>query len=133
MYINEIKDKDAFSMLLKLDMEEKLLNKFLPLIAKNHKPFIQHDLKNLPLAQVQEKMNAWFEWVRQLTNKEITSLLNLITSIKGIYSIREDCLAIDIPENWEFIWEVFSLPSINFWSEYFHPLLTTRVKGKAYD
>lgn len=129
MYINEIKDRNAFLMLSQLDLEEELINKFLPLVAKNHKPFVQHELKKLPLANVQESVNAWFNWVKQLATVEVTKLLNLITSVKGIYSIREECLAVEIPENWDSTWDAFSLPSVNFWAEFFQPLLTQRVKG----
>ncbi|XP_032451954.1 conserved oligomeric Golgi complex subunit 1 isoform X1 [Nasonia vitripennis] len=129
MYINEIKDTNAFLMLSQLDLEEELIQKFLPLVAKNHKPFVQHELKKLPLANVQESVNAWFNWVKQLATIEVTKLLNLITSVKGIYSIREECLAVEIPENWDSTWDAFSLPSVNFWTEFFQPLLTARVKG----
>ncbi|KAL7304408.1 hypothetical protein TKK_0003206 [Trichogramma kaykai] len=126
--INGIKDTDAYSMLSKLDFNTDLLNTFLPTITKTHKPFVQHELENLELSEVQEKMAKWLQWVKDVTRTEVTQLLNLITSIKGVYSIREECLAIDIPDNWEFIWEIFAQPSINFWSEFFHPLLTERVK-----
>lgn len=129
MYISEIKDRNAFLMLSQLDLDEELIKKFLPSVAKNHKPFLQHELKKLPLANVQESVNAWLKWVKQLATVEVTKLLNLITSIKGVYNTREECLAVEIPENWESTWDTFSLPNVNFWTEFFHPLLTERVKG----
>lgn len=129
LYINGIKDRDAFLMLSQLDLNEELMNEFLPMVAKNHKPFVQHELTKLPLSSVQDSVNAWFKWVRELVTVEVTNFLKLITSIKGIYNIREESLAVDIPENWDSIWHTFSLPSINFWSEFFQPLLTERVEG----
>ena len=116
-------------MLCQLDMDEELINKFLPLVAKNHKPFVEHELKKIPLTDIQESVNAWFKWVKQLSTVEVTKLLNLITSVKGIYSIREECLCRDTPESWDSVWEAFSLPSVNFWLEIFQPLLTERVKS----
>lgn len=116
-------------MMSKLDLDKELMDKFLPILVKNHKLFVQTDLQKLPLTYIQEHVKSWFEWVRQLATVEVAKLLNLITSIKGIYNIREECLAVDIPENWDCSWEAISLNSVNFWTEFFQPLLTNRVKG----
>ncbi|KAJ8688562.1 hypothetical protein QAD02_024357 [Eretmocerus hayati] len=127
--INKIKDRDASSMLAELDMNVELIHKFLPSVAKSYQPFVQHELKRLPIAVVQESVNDWFQWVKQLAAVEIMKLLNFVTSVKGIFSIREECLAVDIPEDWDSVWEVLSLTKTNFWMEFFQPLLTERVKG----
>jgi hypothetical protein len=119
-------------MLSQLELDELIINKYLPLVAKNHKPFEQYKLEKLPLTSIQESLNVWFQWFEQLTISDITKLLNLVTSVKGIHNVREECLAVTVPENWESIWETFSLPSINFWSKFFQPLITERVKGIHY-
>lgn len=128
-YINDIKKKDAISLLSHLDLNKELLNKFLPQVTKNYKPFEQYELENILVNSIQETIKQWFEWIKQFFTLEVTKLLNFITSIKGIYTIREDCLGINVPDNWEFAWSTFSMSSINFWLEFFQPLMTERVKS----
>ncbi|XP_011499095.1 PREDICTED: conserved oligomeric Golgi complex subunit 1 [Ceratosolen solmsi marchali] len=128
-HISDINHRDAIFLLSEFDLGEEMINKYLPLVAKNHKPFVEFKLEKLPLTSIQESIDAWFKWVEQLIITEITRLLNLVTSIKGIHNVREECLAVAVPENWDYIWELYSLPSVNFWSKFFQPLLTERVKG----
>ncbi|XP_014207402.1 conserved oligomeric Golgi complex subunit 1 isoform X2 [Copidosoma floridanum] len=127
-YIDDIKQQDAIFLLCQLDLDEELMNEFLPLTTKSYKPFKEYDLEKIPIDSIQESVKTFFDWIKQITLTEVKKLLNLITSIKGVYSIREECLAVSVPENWEHAWETFSLPSSNFWLEFFQPLLTDRVK-----
>ncbi len=66
--------------------------------------------------------------MNNFSNLEITKLLDLIVSIKGLYNVREEAISINLPENWNSIWEELSLPRISFWIEFFQPIITRRAK-----
>ena len=116
-------------MLLQLDLDQDLLKKYLPAVTKTHKPFARIEFSGVELEDLQKNVKSWLEWTRSFTLSEVSRLLELVTSVKGIHIIREEALAVQVPENWDSIWEDLSLPGVNFWSEFFQPLLTKRVKG----
>ncbi|XP_023288595.1 conserved oligomeric Golgi complex subunit 1 isoform X2 [Orussus abietinus] len=132
-HIKSMVHLEAHSMLLHLNLSSELLNKLLPTIATNHKPFFGIQFKDLSLSEIQESINTWLKWVRELIDIEMTKLLNLITSVRGIYNVREEVLTVHIPENWVSMWKGLSLPVLNFWAEFFKPLLTKRIKGIIVD
>jgi len=127
-FITEIKDQKAYCLLSQLDLNQDLLEEFLPSVTKNHKPFIQDVPKNFSLPVLQESVKSWLEWVNNFSNVKVTKLLDLIVSIKGLYSVREEAINVDLPENWNSIWEELSLPKITFWMEFFQPIITKRAK-----
>lgn len=128
--VNALKNVDALSLLGQLDVDKNLIDKCLPVITKIHKPFERFEMQDLSLEYIQECLKTWFEWIKIFSQVEIKKLMGLITSVKGVNSIREESLAIKIPENWELLWKNFELDSANFWMEFFQPLLTERVKGE---
>ncbi|XP_067206768.1 conserved oligomeric Golgi complex subunit 1 isoform X2 [Linepithema humile] len=127
-FITEIKDQKAHCLLSRLDVNQDLLEEFLPSVTKNHKPFVQDIPKNFSLPVLQESVKSWLEWVNNFSNVKVTKLLDLIISIKGLYSVREEAMNVDLPENWNSIWEELSLPRITFWMEFFQPIITKRAK-----
>ncbi|XP_053975491.1 conserved oligomeric Golgi complex subunit 1 isoform X1 [Hylaeus volcanicus] len=128
-YITKIQDQDAYSMVSQLDFNQELLQEFLPSVTKQHKPFVQDTPKNLLLPDLQESIKSWLHWVSEFCNREVTKLLNLIVSIKGLYYVREEAVSINLPENWNSIWEELSLPRITFWVEFFQPIISQRAKS----
>ncbi|KYQ53960.1 Conserved oligomeric Golgi complex subunit 1 [Trachymyrmex zeteki] len=127
-FITDIKDQEAYSLLSQLDLDQDLLQEFLPSVTKHHKPFVQDIPKTFSLSALQNSVTSWLEWVNNFSNLEITKLLDLIVSIKGLYNVREEAISINLPENWNSIWEELSLPRISFWIEFFQPLITRRAK-----
>ncbi|EFN69858.1 Conserved oligomeric Golgi complex subunit 1 [Camponotus floridanus] len=127
-FITDIKDKEAYCLLSQLDLNQDLLEEFLPSVTKNHKPFVQDVPNNFPLSILQDRVKSWLEWVNEFSNLEVTKLLDLIVSIKGLYNVREEAISVNLPENWNSIWEELSLPRISFWMEFFQPIITKRVK-----
>lgn len=115
-------------MLSQLDLNQELLKEFLPLVTKQHKPFAAHTFENFGILDLQKTIKSWLDWVAEFCNSEITKLLNLIISIKGLYYVREEAVSISLPENWNSIWEELSLPRITFWVEFFQLLITQRAK-----
>lgn len=115
-------------MLSQLDFNQELLKEFLPLVTKQHKPFAANGFENFCVPDLQKSIKSWLEWVAEFCNREITKLLDLIISIKGLYYVREEAVSINLPENWNSIWEELSLPRITFWVEFFQPLISHRVK-----
>lgn len=109
-------------------MNQELLQEFLPLVTKQHKPFTVHNSENFCILDLQKRIKSWLDWVAEFCSHEITKLLDLIISIKGLYYVREEAVNINLPENWNEIWEELSLPRITFWVEFFQPLISQRVK-----
>ena len=127
-FVADIKDQEAYSLLSQLDLDQDLLQEFLPSVTKHHKPFVQDIPKTFSLPALQSSVKSWLEWVNNFSNLEITKLLDLIVSIKGLYNVREEAISINLPENWNSIWEELSLPRISFWIEFFQPIITRRAK-----
>lgn len=127
-FITDIKDQEAYSLLSQLDLDQDLLEEFLPSVTKHHKPFVQDIPKNFSLSALQDSVKSWLEWVNDFSNLEVTKLLDLIVSIKGLYNVREEAISVNLPENWNSIWEELSLPRISFWMEFFQPIITKRAK-----
>lgn len=127
-YLTKIQDQEAYSLLTQLDFNQELLKEFLPLVTKQHKPFAANSFENFCIPDLQKSIKSWLEWVAEFCNREITKLLDLIISIKGLYYVREEAVSINLPENWNSIWEELSLPRITFWVEFFQPLISHRVK-----
>ncbi|XP_015110363.1 conserved oligomeric Golgi complex subunit 1 isoform X2 [Diachasma alloeum] len=127
-HIKSISDQEASAMLSQLDLSPQLLEKYLPSVTKNHKPFAKGEFLEVSPSDLTKKLQDWFSWVRKFTSVSIKSLLNLVTSVRGIFNIREESISLELPENWTNIWKDLSTPPINFWTEFFHPLLTDRVK-----
>ncbi|XP_076174004.1 conserved oligomeric Golgi complex subunit 1 isoform X2 [Ptiloglossa arizonensis] len=128
-YITKIQDQEAYSLLSQLDLNQELLQEFLPTVTKQHKPFVQDTPENFLLPDLQKSIKSWLEWVAEFCNHEVTKLLNLIISIKGLYYVREEAVSINLPENWNSIWEEVSLPRITFWVEFFQPIISQRAKN----
>ncbi|KAK0180195.1 hypothetical protein PV327_005864 [Microctonus hyperodae] len=127
-YMKTIIDQEASTMLSQLDLNNQLMDKYLPGVTKYHKPFVIGEFTDLTMSDLHEKINSWLSWIKSFTKTEISQLLKLVTSVRGIYNIREESVALQLPENWTTIWKDISLPIVNFWTEFFHPLLTERVK-----
>ncbi|XP_032688873.1 conserved oligomeric Golgi complex subunit 1 isoform X2 [Odontomachus brunneus] len=127
-FITDIKDQEAYCLLSQLDLNQDLLEEFLPSVSKHHKPFVQDVPANFPLSVLQESVKSWLKWVDEFSTCEVTKLLDLIVSVKGLYNVREESVSVNLPENWNSIWEELSLPRISFWMEFFQPIITKRAK-----
>ncbi|CAL7937740.1 unnamed protein product [Xylocopa violacea] len=128
-YLTKIQDQEAYSLLSHLDLNQELLKEFLPPVTKQHKPFTIQTPENFRVPDLQKSIKSWLDWVAEFCNQEVIKLLDLIISIKGLYYVREEAVSINLPENWNSIWEELSLPRITFWVEFFQPLISRRVKS----
>ncbi|XP_011334324.2 conserved oligomeric Golgi complex subunit 1 isoform X1 [Ooceraea biroi] len=132
-YITDIKDQEAYCLLSQLDLNQDLLEEFLPSVTKKHKPFVQDIPKSFSSTILQDNIKSWLKWVNDFSNVEVAKLLDLIISIKGLYNVREEAISVNLPENWNSIWEELSLPRISFWTEFFQPIITKRAKSIIMD
>ncbi|XP_043288617.1 conserved oligomeric Golgi complex subunit 1 isoform X2 [Venturia canescens] len=126
--IKKLRDVKASEMLYNLDLDNDLLEKFLPNVTKNHKPFSKEEFINVDRKEMSKILESWFSWIEKLGRTEISRLLNLVTSIRGVFNIREETLALESLENWNDITEELGLSRKNFWAVYYQPILTKRVK-----
>ncbi|XP_043486152.1 conserved oligomeric Golgi complex subunit 1 [Polistes fuscatus] len=132
-YIAAIKDETVYSLLLKIDANKDLIEKYLSSVITNEKPFSQEGDDKFSITDLQECIKTWLNWLNEFCNIEVNKLFQLIVSVKGLYSIREEAVGINLPENWKIIWEDFGLPNISYWLEYFQPLLSKRAKSIIHD
>ncbi|XP_066581349.1 conserved oligomeric Golgi complex subunit 1 [Prorops nasuta] len=127
-YINNVQGFTIYSVLSKLNVNSKLIERFLPVITRDHK-LATSEIKNEVLSSnFQESINLWLNWVKSFCINEITKLLELVTSVKGLFNIRENAINIELPKNWSLILQELALPKTNFWIEIFQPLITERAK-----
>lgn len=131
-YITEMKNEDVHSILSKISVDKNLIHKFLSFIIMNDKPFSYEDDK-FSISDLQESVKAWLKWLQEFCNTEVAKLLQLIVSVKGLYSVREEVVGIHLPENWNIIWEDFGLPNTSYWLEFFQPLLSKQTKSIIHD
>ncbi|XP_015184927.1 PREDICTED: conserved oligomeric Golgi complex subunit 1 isoform X2 [Polistes dominula] len=132
-YIDAIKDDKVYSLLSKIDANKDLIEKYLSSVITNEKPFSQEGDDKFSITDLQECIKTWLNWLNEFCNTEVDKLFQLIVSVKGLYSIREEAVGINLPENWKIIWEDFGLPNISYWLEYFQPLLSKRAKSIIHD
>ncbi|XP_043678269.1 conserved oligomeric Golgi complex subunit 1 isoform X1 [Vespula pensylvanica] len=132
-YIALIKDEKVYSLLSKIDVNKDLIQKYLSSVITNEKPFLQEGDDKFSILDLQECVKAWLNWLQEFCNTEVVKLFQLIISVKGLYSIREEAVGINLPENWNIIWEDFGLPNISYWLEFFQPLLSQRAKNIIHD
>ncbi|XP_035727978.1 conserved oligomeric Golgi complex subunit 1-like isoform X2 [Vespa mandarinia] len=132
-YIALIKDEKVYSLLSKIDANKDLIKKYLSSVITNEKPFLQEGDDKFSILDLQECVKAWLNWLKEFCNNEVVKLFQLIISVKGLYSIREEAVGINLPENWNIIWEDFGLPNISYWLEFFQPLLSQRAKNIIHD
>lgn len=123
-----ITDQDASKMFSQLDLNNQLIQKYLPSVTKNHKPFAKDEFIEMSISDIREELKNWFTWIQNFTKFEMSRLLNLVTSVKGVFNIREESISVHLPENWNNTWVDLSMTRINFWTQYIHPLLTNRVE-----
>ncbi|KAG7200581.1 hypothetical protein KM043_001141 [Ampulex compressa] len=128
-YVTEVQDQEAYLLFCRLDINQDLLDEYLPSVAKCHRPFAQDTQDNFSLVELQENVKTWLEWINEFCGREVTKLLNLIVSVRGLYNVREEAIGINLPENWNSIWEELGLPKVSFWVEFFQPMITKRAKS----
>ncbi|XP_046432315.1 conserved oligomeric Golgi complex subunit 1 isoform X1 [Neodiprion fabricii] len=128
--VEEVAGSNAPTTLSLLKVDRDLTDKFLSPFAKSHKPSTRGEIEPIPEAELKNNLTNWLSWVEGFVKREVSKLLDLVTSVKGIHNIREEVLALEVPQNWEIMCKKLSLEkTVNFWGDYFQLLLTERVKG----
>lgn len=127
--VESVAGPDAPTTLSLLKVDKDLTDKYLSPFAKSHKPSTRGGIDRVSESELKLEMSNWLGWVAGFVDREVSKLLDLVTSVKGIHNIREEALALDVPHDWEAMCEKLSLgKTVNFWADYFQPLLTERVK-----
>lgn len=120
---------DANVIISRLDVDQNLVDKFLPSITINHKPFSQDIQKDSSPDFLENSIENWLQSVREFCSSQIVKQLELINSVKGLHKIRKEATEVEIPPNWNEIWEDLSMKKLNFWTEFLQPLVTRRAKS----
>jgi len=79
---------------------------------------------------MRQTVNRWLDWVQHFIEQQVTALLGLVGSIRGLDGIREEASNVGIARNWDVMCQQLLLPrNFNFWDAYFQPLITQRAKS----
>jgi hypothetical protein len=79
---------------------------------------------------MRENVTHWFDWVRDFVQQQVTSLLSLVSSVRGLDGIREEASSMGTAGNWDIMCQQLLLPrGLNLWDAYFQPLITQRAKS----
>lgn len=128
-YLEQVQAEETHALISRLDVSQELMDQFLPSVIKHYKLFIPNSEHVFQLPDLRKNVQSWLEWVEQFCKREVTKLLNLIVSVKGLYYVREEAIGVSPAENWAAIWEDLSLPRISFWQQFFQPVITGRAKS----
>jgi hypothetical protein len=79
---------------------------------------------------MRENVTNWLDWVRDFVQQQVTSLLSLVSSVRGLHGIREEASNLETTENWDTMCQQLLIPrGLNLWDAYFQPLVTQRAKS----
>ncbi|KAF7280737.1 hypothetical protein GWI33_005591 [Rhynchophorus ferrugineus] len=126
--LDNIVGENSQPTISKLELPVTPLISYIPNIIKEFRPKLKLSLKEDAKSIKSARVKSWISSTQNSIQKGLESSLQLVTTIKGLYMIREEAVKIDIPENWNKICEDLYLPEkFDIWYHFFQPILTTRA------
>ncbi|XP_069696321.1 conserved oligomeric Golgi complex subunit 1 isoform X2 [Periplaneta americana] len=113
-----------------VDLKDLIATKFLPQLVQEFRPSTTEPVNPVPPEDMRENVIRWLDWVRDFIQKQVTSLLNLVSSVRGLHAIREEASSLGTAGNWDKMCQHLTIPcGLNIWDAYFQTLLTERAKS----
>ncbi|XP_050296714.1 conserved oligomeric Golgi complex subunit 1 isoform X2 [Anthonomus grandis grandis] len=128
--LDSIVGNDAPATLTKLKLPITPLVSYIPDIIRTFKPkldpiFTQN--KNEKLDKV--VVDSWLEFTQKSIDSGLGKSLQHVTTVKGLYLIREESLKIELPDSWPTICSDLLLPdNFDIWYHFFQNLITLRAQ-----
>ncbi|GJQ76325.1 hypothetical protein Trydic_g2048 [Trypoxylus dichotomus] len=126
--LEDIVSDNAPSTLSKIVLTSRPLLKYVPEIISQFRPKCNFTKGKECKGDLENCVKEWLQFTSDTINKELKKPLELVTSIKGLYIIREEALKISAPDDWITICVQTYLPSdFNVWYYFFQELITGRA------
>ncbi|KAK9679205.1 hypothetical protein QE152_g40204 [Popillia japonica] len=126
--LEDIVNENAPSTLSKIELPERPLLNYVPEIISQFRPKCSFTTSKEWKEDLENCVKEWLHFTTDTIDKALEERLELITSIKGLYIIREEALKTNIPDDWITICTQAYLPSdYNVWYYFFQKLITKRA------
>ncbi|KRT83470.1 hypothetical protein AMK59_4619, partial [Oryctes borbonicus] len=126
--LENIVSENAPSTLSKIHLTNRPLLNYVPEIICQFRPKCSFINNKGSKSDLENCVKEWLRFTSDTIDKGLEKPLELVTSIKGLYIIREEALKISIPNDWVTICVQTYLPSdFNVWYYFFQKLITKRA------
>lgn len=127
--LKEISAENSKPTLSLLNTEKSQIFKTLPDIIAKYKP--QVFFNQLSKESMQASVQSWLQSVKNVSQNQLKSLIQLIVSIKTIQDIQQQTReTIKKPENWQIMCKDLRLPdNIDFFKEFYQSLINDRIQS----
>ncbi|PSN54283.1 hypothetical protein C0J52_06981 [Blattella germanica] len=127
--LKSIVGRDAPSSITLVDLKDSVAVKFLPPVIQEFRPSTTEPVNPVSPGDMRENVTKWLDWVKDFVHRQVTSLLSLVSSVRGLHGIREEACSLGTAANWDVMCQQLLIPrGLNLWDAYFQPLLTQRAK-----
>ncbi|XP_066149869.1 conserved oligomeric Golgi complex subunit 1 [Euwallacea fornicatus] len=124
--------ENAPPTLSKLDLPVTPLVAYIPDIIRQFRPKLSVSPKQPEKTKDIDKslVEGWLKSTQEAVDGGLQMSLQLVTTVKGLYLVREESLKIELSEHWFQVCTDLHLPdNFNVWYYFFQKLLTARAKA----
>lgn len=104
--------------------------RLLPPVVRDFRPTNKSCKDSVSLEEVRNHTTTWLQSLQQFLNDALHSLLDLVTSIRALQSIRDASLKEQQGlSGWDIALQKLQLPcGLDIWNAYYQPLVSSRVR-----
>ncbi|XP_066999265.2 conserved oligomeric Golgi complex subunit 1 isoform X2 [Anabrus simplex] len=112
-----------------VELTDTVSLKYLPSLSKDFRPSTREPVEPVAPSAMRESLAKWLDWVRDYTFEKVSSLLQLVSSVRGLQAVRAEANSVQVPDTWDSMCQRLLIPrGLNLWETYFQTLLTSRAK-----
>nr|CAD7457115.1 unnamed protein product [Timema tahoe] len=112
-----------------VNVKDSVVYKFLSPLVQEFRPSTSKPLEPVSPDEMRDHVTLWLKWVQVFVQQGVTSLLALVSSVRGLQAIREEAVGVGVIEGWDDICQHLLLSQgPHLWANYFQPLVTQRAK-----
>ncbi|CAG9764767.1 unnamed protein product [Ceutorhynchus assimilis] len=130
--LNNIVGENAAYTLSKLELPVTPLVSYIPDIIKQFRPKLKmSNTSGQENKQVDSKIvESWLKSTKEKVQEGLKKNLQLVTTVKGLFLVREESLKIELPDSWSKVCADLQLPeNFNIWYYFFQKLITSRAEN----
>nr|CAD7402535.1 unnamed protein product [Timema cristinae] len=120
---------DAPSSIELVDIKDSVVYNFLSPLVQQFRPSTSKPVDPVSPDEMRDHVTLWLKWVQVFVQQGVTSLLALVSSVRGLQAIREEAAEVGVIDGWDDICQHLLLSQgPHLWANYFQPLVTQRAK-----
>ncbi|XP_019759424.2 conserved oligomeric Golgi complex subunit 1 isoform X1 [Dendroctonus ponderosae] len=130
--LDSIVGPSAPATLSKLELPPTPLIAYVPEIIKQFRPKLKLTDSGKPNSEAIDAtiIHNWLETTQKIVQSGLEKSLQLLTTVKGLYLVREESLKIELCSSWGKVCGELQLPDhFDVWYYFFQKLLTARARG----